>query len=306
MRKIALVFSGQGSQYVGMGKELYENFDCVKALYDDASNTFESDIAALSFNGPIEDLSKTINTQPAILTHSIACLLVLQENGIKADAVCGFSLGEYSALVASEVISFKDCLKLVQTRATLMENAVKDVDSTMYAVVGLTYDEVLDVIKDEAQICNYNTKTQIVIGGEKSKLEAVVKRFSEDVKVVELNVSGAFHSSVLDNASNQFKQAIDECQLNKPNTKVLSNYTGTYYESIDSDTLSKQMNNTVRFYDNIQVLLNDGYDTFIELGPGRVISSFVKSIGRELGVKPLVLNVEDLKSLEKVLKKLEE
>ncbi len=306
MSKIALVFSGQGSQYVGMGKELYDNFESVKALYDDASSVFESDIATLSFNGPIEDLSKTINTQPAILTHSIACLLVLQESGINASAVCGFSLGEYSALVASGVLSFKDCLKLVQTRATLMEDAVKDCDSTMYAVVGLTYDEVLSVIKEEAQICNYNTKTQIVIGGLKSDLEEVVKRFNDDVKVVELNVSGAFHSSVLDSASMEFNKAIQEYQLNKPNIKILSNYTGTYYENIECDTLSKQMNNTVRFYDNIQVLLNDGYDTFIELGPGRVISSFVKSIGRELGVKPVVLNVEDIKSLNKVLKKLEE
>lgn len=305
MSKIALVFSGQGSQYVGMGQEFYDNFESVRNLFESASSTFGKDIANLCFNGPIEDLSKTINTQPAILTHSIACLLVLQEKGIKADAVCGFSLGEYSALVASEVLSFEDCLKLVYSRATLMDEAVQKSDSTMYAVVGLTYDEVVNTIGTSAQVCNYNTKTQIVIGGERNSLETVVAKFDESVKVVELNVSGAFHSSVLDSASEMFKQEIEKYEFKEPSTKILSNYTGNYYETIDSDTLSKQMNNTVRFYENIQLLINDGYDTFIELGPGRVISSFVKSIGRDLGVKPTVLNVEDLKSLEKTLKKLE-
>ncbi len=299
MSKIAFVFSGQGSQYVGMGKELYDNFSCAKEIFDKTS------VKDLCFNGPIGDLSKTVNTQPAILAHSIASCLVLQEHGVRPDAVLGFSLGEYSALVASEALSYEDCLNLIMKRAQLMDEAVSGVDSSMYAVVGLEYDAVKNIIGDDVEICNYNTKTQIVIGGLKQALESVKDKFGEDVKVVELNVSGAFHSSLLDDASQTFLTEISKCEFHSPKVPILSNYTGTYYDSIDNEVLMKQMNHTVRFYENVKRLLDDGYDTFIELGPGRVISSFVKMIGRDLGVKPSVLNVEDMKSLEKTLKKLE-
>ncbi len=301
MNRIAFVFSGQGSQYVGMGKELYAEYDVAKAIFDTAPTS----IAELCFNGPLEDLSKTVNTQPAILTHSIACLMVLKEKGIVPDAVLGFSLGEYSALVAAQVLSFEECLDLVFKRANFMNDAVTNVDSTMYAVVGATYQQVQDIIGDDCYICNYNTPNQIVIGGLRSKLEKILTKFDDSVKVVELNVSGAFHSPLLNDASEKFKKEILNKSLSVPKVKILSNYTGDYYTQIDAEILSKQMNNTVRFYENIKKLLDDGYDTFIELGPGRVISSFVKQIGRDAGVKPTVLNVEDLKSLEKTLKKLE-
>ncbi|MFV0499267.1 MAG: ACP S-malonyltransferase [Bacilli bacterium] len=301
MNKIAFVFSGQGSQYVGMGKELYENYDCAKTVFD----KLDKNILNLCFNGPENSLSTTINTQPAILAHSIASCLVLQKFGIEAETTLGFSLGEYSALVISGAISFEDCLNLVEKRAVLMNDAVKDIDSTMYAVIGLNYDQVRDIISDDVEICNYNTKTQIVIGGARNKLKEVVKRFPSEAKLVELNVSGAFHSSVLDNASLEFKKVIDCYEFKEPATKVMSNYTGNYYGKIDKDILVKQMNNTVRFYENIKQLLDDGYNTFIEFGPGKVISSFIKTIGRELKVKPIVLNVEDIKSLNKTLEKLE-
>ncbi len=306
MSKVAFVFSGQGSQYVGMGKELYDNYECAKNVFDKADELSDFSISDLCFNGPLESLSKTVNTQPAILAHSIASCLVLQEHGIVAQAVLGFSLGEYSALVVSGALNYEDCLKLVTKRAQLMNNAVSNVESSMYAIVGLEYETVKDIIGDEVEICNYNTKTQIVIGGYKKSLENVVSKFGDEVKVVELNVSGAFHSSILNDASKKFLDEINKYKFSSPKLPILSNYTGKYYEEIDKDILMNQMNNTVRFYENVQTLLNDGYDTFIELGPGRVISSFIKTIGRDLGVKPRVLNVEDLKSLEKTLKKLED
>lgn len=305
MNKIAFVFSGQGSQYVGMGKDLYDNYACAKEVFDTADKLSGFSVSDLCFNGPLESLSKTVNTQPAILAHSIASCLVLQEHGVVAEAVLGFSLGEYSALVVSGALNYEDCLKLVTKRAQLMNDAVSNVESSMYAIVGLEYETVKNIIGDDVEVCNYNTKTQIVIGGLKSSLEEVVTRFDEDVKVVELNVSGAFHSSLLNDASKMFLDEINKYQFTSPKLPILSNYTGKYYDEIDKNVLMNQMNNTVRFYENVQTLLNDGYDTFIELGPGRVISSFIKTIGRDLGVKPKVFNVEDMKSLEKTLKKLE-
>ncbi len=304
MSKIALVFSGQGSQYVGMGKDLYDNYDCVKETFSIANEVLDKNIDSMCFEGPEESLRKTENTQTAILTHSIACLRILEENNISFSAVCGFSLGEYSALVASGVTSFKDMLPIVEKRAMLMQSAVENVDSKMSAVIGSTYDDVIDAVGNICEVSNYNSKGQIVIAGLSDKVEEAKLKFSDDIKFVDLNVNGAFHTSVLEKASNEFIEVLKQANFDSPKVKVMSNYTGKMYDVITPEILGKQMSNTVRFYDNVSTLIDEGYDTFIELGPGKVTSSFVKQISREKGQKVTVLNIDDKKSLDKTLKKL--
>ncbi len=305
MSKVALVFSGQGSQYVGMGEDLFAEFECVRDVFKLASSVLNKDVSEICFKGPEENLSKTENTQTAILTHSIACLHVLQQKNIKFDAVCGFSLGEYSALVASNVVDFSTMLKVVEQRAALMQQAVDKVDSKMSAVIGSNYSEVKDKVGSLCEISNYNSSSQIVIAGLSENVDKAKLLFDEEVKFVDLKVSGAFHTSVLDDAAEEFIEILKQVELKRADVTVMSNYTGEAYKEITAEILGKQMNHTVRFYENIKNLIAQGFDTFVELGPGKVTSSFVKQIARELGEKISVVNIEDIKSLDRTLKKLE-
>lgn len=312
--KIAFIFSGQGAQYVGMGKELYDTYPVCKNVFDRANEVLGFDIKNLIFNGEKEELNITENTQPAILTTSIAILSILKEKGIIADITAGLSLGEYSALVASEAIDFDTALKLVKKRGHIMQEAVPLGIGAMAAVIGLGEDKIkliLNSISDAGtvEIANYNTPNQIVIGGEKDAVNLAQVKLTEAGarKVIPLKVSGPFHTSMLNNASKELGEYLKDIKFNEPKLKVITNVTGDFITDKNeiNSLLEKQVKSSVKWSKTIEKMLEEGIDTFIEIGPSKTLSSFVKEISRNKKANVNIFNVEDLKSLDKTLEGVE-
>lgn len=307
MGKIAYLFSGQGAQYPGMGRELYDNHKIVRDTLDSVNTILNTDLLDIIFNGTEDKLKLTENTQPAILAVSIAIMRLLDESGVKCDGAAGLSLGEYSALVASGALRFEDALPLVKKRGRFMQEAVPEGLGTMAAIVGLERQQVLDVLK-EASACgiveaaNFNCPGQIVVAGEVSAIEKAVEiaKAKGASRSVILPVSAPFHSSMLKGAGARLNQELLKIDFCKGHTAVVANVDSNYYEFDREeliDKLTRQVFNPVMFEDSILKLLDDGFDTFIELGPGRALSGFVKRISK--GSR--IFNVEDVKSLEKTL-----
>lgn len=308
--KIAFIFAGQGSQYIGMGKELYENIPICKEVFDKGNEILNFNIQNLIFNGNKEELDITENTQPAILLTSMAVKEALEEKGIKADIVAGLSLGEYSALVASKAIGFEEALALVKKRGRFMQEAVPIGVGSMAAIIGLSKEKIETVLikareKGIVEIANYNTNNQIVIGGEKEAIDIAKELYLEEgaKRVIELKVSGPFHTSLLEEASVKLSKELENIEFNEPRVKIISNVTADFIEDKAEikSLLFNQVKSSVRWSESIEKMLDMGIDTFIELGPGRVLSSFAKEISREKGIKVNIYNVEDMKSLEKTL-----
>jgi [acyl-carrier-protein] S-malonyltransferase len=304
---LVFMFSGQGSQYVGMGKELYENYEAAKNILDEANQILDFDLKDLIFNGPEEDLNDTKNTQPAIYTVSAMVKAVLNENGLQASAAAGHSLGEYSALHAASVLSFGDGLKLVRRRGELMDQADPDGRGTMAAVIGLADEEVeavLEEIDGIVAVANYNSPGQVVISGEVEAVGAAEKALSEKgaKRVIPLSVSGAFHSPLMEPAKKELKNTIEAVDFEDAQIPLIANVTADYVNSSREikSALIKQLDSSVRWVETIERFKEDGYEDYVEVGPGRVLKGLMRRIDRSLNA----YNVEDEKSLKKTLKKL--
>jgi [acyl-carrier-protein] S-malonyltransferase len=305
--KTAFVFSGQGAQYAGMGKELYDNFECVKNIFDKADEALGLKISDICFNED-ERLNQTEYTQPAILTMSTAVMKLMEEKGLKADYVAGLSLGEYSAHVASGTFDFEQCVQLVRKRGRFMTEAVPQGEGAMYAVMNLDADliqEACDEVKEigRAMIANYNCPGQIVIAGDKAAVQKAAELVKEKGarKAVELNVSGPFHTSLLKPASDKLNVELHNTQINDMSIPVITNLTGDIVADKNDviDILTKQVMNSVRWQQSVEKLIELGVDTFVEMGPGKTLSSFVKKTAKQVGKEVAVYNVEDMKTFEK-------
>jgi [acyl-carrier-protein] S-malonyltransferase len=305
MGKIAFIFAGQGAQYVGMGKELAENIEVSRKVFEEADKSLGFSISSLCFEGAKEELDKTENTQPAILTTSVAALKALEGKGIKPDVVAGLSLGEYSALVCSGAINFSDAVKLVKKRGRFMQEAVPAGVGTMAAVLGLGAEDVKEVCAEASDFgivepANFNCPGQIVIGGEIEAVKVASEKAKErGAKVMPLSVSAPFHTSMLKLAARKLEEELSSIEINEISVPVITNVTGDYIRNAPDikELLKKQVMSSVLWENSVRRMIEDGVDTFVELGPGKVLSGFVKKIDRKI----TVVNIEDIKSLEKAL-----
>jgi [acyl-carrier-protein] S-malonyltransferase len=310
MRKIAFVFPGQGAQYLGMGKELVEEYEVADKIFNDASLALNQDMKELIFNSSEEKLKLTENTQPAVLTTSIAILKVLQEEGINPEAVAGLSLGEYSALVASGAMNFTDAVKIVRQRGKFMQNEVPVGAGAMAAILSLDKDKVNKACKNASHIgivepANYNCPGQIVIAGEKDAVKEAANLCKEygAKKVILLPVSAPFHTTMLEGAGVKLNSILKSIEYNDFNIPVVANVDANFIKKREyvNDLLVKQVSNPVLWEDSINRLIRDGYNTFIEVGPGKSLGKFIKRVSKDVEI----LNVEDSKSLLKTIKKLQ-
>lgn len=288
--KVAFIFPGQGAQYIGMGKQLYEDHSMCREVFEEASDALGFDMAKLCFEGPEEKLNSTEFTQPAILTVSIAALKLLEQDGIKPDIAAGLSLGEYSALVASGAIKFKDAVALVKKRGRYMQEAVPKGIGGMAAILKLNEEqiyEVCEIAKEKGIVepANFNCPGQIVIAGEIEALNYACEIAKEKgaLKTVILPVSGPFHSSMLSDAADKLYNELENLQISKFNIPVITNVTGEYMdEDRIKETLRLQVMTSVKWEHSIRKMMEEGVESFIEIGPGKTLSSFVKKIDRKL------------------------
>lgn len=309
VKKIAFLFPGQGAQSVGMGKDLYENFAAAKSVYDTADSTLGKSISTICFEGPEEDLKQTVNTQPSIVTTSIAALEALKsELNITPDFVAGHSLGEYCAMYTAGVMSLETTLKAIQKRADLM-GATKG--GSMAAVLNATDEQLKAGLEEGSKVgyvdvANYNSPVQVVITGDSDAVKAASDYLLANGvrRVVPLAVSGAFHSKYMENAGNEFASFVSELELNDAKMPVITNVDAA--ETLKADDfkskMPKQISSSVHWTQTIQKMVEEGVDTFVEIGPGKVLAGLNKKIAPET----TVYNVFDKASLDTTVAALKE
>lgn len=305
--KIGFVYAGQGSQYVGMGKDLYETYPVFQQALDELDTIVP--VKAIAFDGPEEALKQTENTQPAMVAFAIAMTELLQSEGIQPEIVAGLSLGEYSALYAAGVFTKEDVMQLIAYRGKVMAEASQHVETSMVAVLGMTLQEVktvLDTIDSGVvEISNSNTIGQVVIGGETKAVDIAVELLKENgaKRCIPLKVSGPFHTSFMNEPEIKLREKFVEIPFETPNMPVVHNVTGMIQQEDEKlqDLLATQVNHTVLFEQSIQTLLDNGVDTFIEIGPGKVLGGFIKKMNRDAAIYA-VDSVESLAVLLETLK----
>lgn len=285
----AILFPGQGSQYVGMGKDFYESSDLAKKLFKLSNSILGFDITDVMFNGSQEDLKKTDITQPAIFIHST---ILFNINSINADAYAGHSLGEFSALSCSGSLTFEDTLKLVLIRARAMEKACKNNETTMAAILGLDDTFVNSVCENIPNVvpANYNCPGQIVISGSKSSIDKACESIKEiGGKTILLPVGGAFHSSYMESAKKELEDAIKSLKFNKPDKPIYQNFDANPHIDIEKIKINliNQLTSPVLWTQIINKLIANNYKSFIECGPGRVLQGLVKKINRDMDVSSI-------------------
>ena len=298
---VCYIFPGQGSQYVGMGKDLYDNSPEAKAIFNQAENILpDLNLKRLCFEGPIEELTQTTNSQAAILTTSIAALRAL---GLRFKPICcaGLSLGEYSALVACGALEFRDAVKLVRRRGELMEQAAKNNPGTMASVLGMSVKDIKEVCRDSgAEIANLNSPGQIVISGRKEDVQKAMALAGEKgaKKTILLNVSGPFHSSFMKEAAEEFKEELDTTKFSDPKVPIISNVTADYVKGAEEikENLVKQLYSPVRWEESIVKISREACSIFFEIGPGKVLKGLLRRINPDLAVYNIE-NTEDIKNL---------
>ena len=284
--KIAFMFPGQGSQVVGMGKDIYDKYEEAREVYKKVSDILNIDMCKLCFESTMEELSKTENTQIAIATMSLSILAVLEKKGIKADIATGLSLGEYVALMYSGILSIEDGMKLLKQRGYLMGNLVPDEKYAMAAVIGLEASIVEEICKQEMEKgkflvpANYNYSGQIVVSGNEDAVEECMSIFKEKgaKKVIKLNTSGPFHTIKLIDAKNAYEKELGNLTFKIGEVKVIKNIDGKIYDKNDNikEILANHIIYTVRFDKTIKLMNDRGIDTYMEIGPGKALSGFVK------------------------------
>jgi [acyl-carrier-protein] S-malonyltransferase len=309
MGKTAFVFPGQASQYPGMGKELVDKYPAARAVFDEADKALGFSISQMCFSGSEEDLKQTANTQPAILTCSVAIYRVLEEKGITPDFVAGHSLGEYSALVAAGSLKFSDAVKIVYKRGKYMQEAVPAGLGAMAAIMGLSHAVVMDACKRAAdgQVCspaNLNSPEQTVISGHAEAIKRAVEIASQlgAKRAVILPVSAPFHCALMMPAQEKLEKDLRKTEFAPLRVPLVTNVDADTETSGDEarDALIRQVTMPVRWEESVRELIDEGVNTFVEVGPSRVLTGLLRQIERSVGT----LNVEDEKSLATTLEKI--
>ena len=305
MSKIAFIYPGQGAQYIGMGQEFYEQTETGKKTFDKASELLGFSMPDLCFKEN-DQLNITEYTQAAMVTVSIAMTKVLHELGVFADVTAGLSLGEYAALFAAGVMREEDAITVVRQRGILMQEAVPAGIGAMAAILALENETIEKVTKDieDVWIANYNCPGQTVISGKKEAVDLACEKLKEAgaKRTLSLNVSGPFHSGMLVQAGEKLGKVLEGISLNTPSIPYVANVTADYVTDASKvrDLLTRQVSSSVRWQQSVEAMIADGTDTFVEIGPGKTLSGFMKKISRDVKV----MNIEKLADMEKAVEEL--
>lgn len=308
--KRAFLFPGQGAQIVGMGKDIYEKYEEARKIYDLASKISGIDIAKLCFEGPEEELNKTENTQIAILVTSLAILEILKKYKVEAQIAAGLSLGEYGALIYSGILSFEDGINLIKKRGYYMGNYIPDEKYLMAAVIGMDsekIEEICNELKKENKFvvpANYNCSVQTAISGEETAVKEAMEKLKEAgaKRVIPLKTSGPFHTIKLEKAKEAYSKELENIKFNNSNIKVIKNIDGTFYNENDDikNILANHIISPVRFDKTMKLMMQEGIEEYVEIGPGKTLTGFIKKENKEANT----FNINNIETLEAYLEKI--